>query len=267
MIDPHTVTALIRRTAEAVILPRFRTLTPDQIREKKPGDLVTVADTDAEDLLARLLTDALPGSVVCGEEGVARDRTILERLRGEAPVWVIDPVDGTANFAHGREGFATIVALVERGVTTAGWIHDPLGNITIHAERGGGAWCDGRRLDGPQPIPAMTGSAYGRVGQGGCEAGRLLIMSSAVGAVHNTGCGGIDYVLMAQGKTQFKFSSASLPWDHAAGILILQETGATARFFDGAPYSVHLLDRRILAAPDEASWLELYRILQPAGPV
>ena len=265
MIDPQLVATLIRRTAEAVILPRFGTLTPAQIREKKPGDLVTVADTEAEAMLAGLLTAALPGSVVCGEEGVARDRATLDLLQGTAPVWVIDPVDGTANFARGREGFATIVALVEQGVTTAGWIHDPLGNITIHAALGGGAWCGGRHLQVARDLPlsAMTGSAYGRIDAGGGESGRRLTASGTVAAVCNTGCGGIDYILMARGAAHFKFSSASLPWDHAAGILILQEAGAAARFFDGSPYSVHVLDGHILIAPTEDSWDGLHRALAP----
>lgn len=256
MIDPAFVATVIRRTAEAVILPRFRALAPDQIREKKPGDLVTVADTDAEAMLSRLLTEAAPESVVCGEEGVARDRATLELLNGRAPVWVLDPVDGTANFARGRVGFAVIVALVENGVTVAGWIHDPLENLTIHAVRGGGAWCGERRLEVPRglPLSALTGTAYGRVDAQGGDAGRRLTTAGTVAGIHNTGCGGVDYILMARGETQFKYSSASLPWDHAAGILIMREAGAAARFLDGTPYDVHHHDRHILIAPDEATW-------------
>jgi len=139
MIDPDVISALIRRTAEAVILPRFRTLSPDQIREKHPGDLVTVADTEAESMLGQLLTEAVPGTVVCGEEGVACDRRTLDLLDRPEPVWIIDPVDGTANFAHGRPAFAVIVALVEAGITRGGWVHDPLGNVTVHALAGSGA--------------------------------------------------------------------------------------------------------------------------------
>jgi len=256
MIDSSLVAALIRRTAEAVILPRFRALAPDQIREKKPGDLVTIADTEAEAMLARLLTEADPGTVVCGEEGVARDRATLDLLDRAAPVWVLDPVDGTANFAHGRVGFAVIVARVENGVTTAGWIHDPLENVTVHAVRGGGAWCGDRRLEVRHglPLAALTGSAYGRLDARGGDAGRRLTASGTVAGIRNTGCGGLDYILMARGETHFKFSSASLPWDHAAGILIMREAGAAARFLDGDPYDVHLHDRHILIAPDEAAW-------------
>ncbi len=262
MIESATVAALIRETAEAVILPRFRALAPEQIREKKPGDFVTVADTEAEEMLARLLTRALPGSVVCGEEGVARDSTVLATLGGAAPVWVIDPVDGTCNFAHGRPCFTVIVALVENGVTRAGWIHDPLSGATAHAALGGGAWIDGRRASvaAAPPLPAQTGSAYGQLAGRGAAC-KVLSAGGAVAGVRNTGCGGFDYILMARGETHFKYSSASLPWDHAAGMLIMSEAGAFARFADGAPYDVLRHASPLLIAPDEASWRELQRVL------
>ena len=262
MIEPEAVAALIRQTAEAVILPRFRALAPGEIREKKPGDFVTVADTDSEAMLARLLTKALPGSVVCGEEGVARDPGVLATLDGAAPVWVIDPVDGTGNFAHGRPGFAVIVALVENGVTRAGWIHEPLTGACAHAMRGGGAWIDGHRatLGAAPPLTAQTGSAYGQM-ENRTPACKRLSANGAVAGIRNTGCGGLDYLLMVRGETHFKYSSASLPWDHAAGILIMEEAGAVARFADGSPYDVHRLTSPLLIAPDEKSWRSLQSLL------
>jgi len=260
MIDPDVISALIRRTAEAVILPRFRTLSPDQIREKHPGDLVTVADTEAESMLGQLLTEAVPGTVVCGEEGVACDRRTLDLLDRPEPVWIIDPVDGTANFAHGRPAFAVIVALVEAGITRGGWVHDPLGNVTVHALAGSGAWCRNRRLTVARDLSRMTGSAYGHVpGRG--PAIRLLTAHGTVGAIDNTGCGGIDYIRLARGEAQFKVSSASLPWDHAAGLLIMAEAGAEARFLDGGAYCIHDHNRALLIAPTRDSWETLRRVL------
>ena len=262
MIEAEAVAALIRQTADAVILPRFRALAPGEIREKNPGDFVTIADTESEAMLADLLTRALPGSVVCGEEGVARDAGVFATLDGAAPVWVIDPVDGTCNFAHGRTGFAVIVALVVGGVTRAGWIYEPLTGALVHAARGGGAWIDGRRADAGRglPLSAQTGSAYGQL-EGRGPACKLLTAAGAVASVRNTGCGGLDYILMARGETQFKYSSVSLPWDHAAGILIMEEAGAVARFADGSPYDVHRHGSPLLIAPDEDSWRQLQTLL------
>ncbi len=261
MIDPAIVSDVIRRTASAVILPRFRRLQPDQIREKNPGDLVTVADTEAEAMLTDLLTQALPGSAVCGEEGVACDRATLETLDRPGPVWVIDPVDGTTNFVRGRPAFAVIVALVEDGVTRAGWLHDPLADVTIHATLGGGAWSQGRRLavDPTLPIPRMMGSAYGRLPGSGGEAAKRL--ANAVRSIENTGCGGLDYIRLALGEAHFKVSSASLPWDHAAGLLIMAEAGGAACFLDGSAYDLHHHDRHLLVTPSPESWAALQRLL------
>jgi fructose-1,6-bisphosphatase/inositol monophosphatase family enzyme len=264
MIDPFVVSALIRRTAEAVILPRFQALAPGDIHEKRPGDLVTIADTEAEAMLGALLTQAVPGTVVCGEEGVARNRCTLELLEQHNPVWVIDPVDGTSNFVRGKPVFAVIVALVESGMTKAGWLYDPIGGITVHAVAGGGAWCESRRLtvDPLLPLSRMSGSAYGRIlGRG--DIAQWLTADGTVSTVQNSGSCGIDYIRLARGETQFKFSSASLPWDHAAGLLVMKEAGAEARFLDGGDYQIHDHNRALLIAPSQDSWAALRRALSP----
>ncbi|MBI1207778.1 MAG: inositol monophosphatase [Azospirillum sp.] len=266
MIDPSEIARLIREATEAVVLPRFRTLTPDQIRQKSgPHDLVTVADVDCEQRLTPALQATLPGSTVVGEEAVAADPTVLDRLHGAAPVWLIDPIDGTFNFAHGDPNFTVIVALVENGVVEAGWIHHPTENLTIYALRGHGAWSNGQRLRLSWDLPesGMVGSAYGQI-KGRGEAAALLTASGRIAAIENSQCGGIDYLRMAQGAAQFKYSSGSLPWDHAAGILICQEAFAEARFFDGTPYDPRVTRSPLLVAPSPAAWQVLHAVL--AGP-
>ena len=84
MIDPESVASYIRETARAVILPRFRALGQDDVREKKPGDPVTVADTEAEQELTRRLRTIIPGAHVLGEESVAEDAARLSWLSSEA---------------------------------------------------------------------------------------------------------------------------------------------------------------------------------------
>jgi fructose-1,6-bisphosphatase/inositol monophosphatase family enzyme len=126
--DPEKVAALLRRAASEIILPRFKNLQKDEIREKGPGDLVTIADTEAEQMLTPLLRELAPGSSVVGEEAVAADADVLGRLKGADGVWLIDPVDGTHNFAHGNSNFAVIAAYVEQGNVRGGWIHEPVEN-------------------------------------------------------------------------------------------------------------------------------------------
>src|SRR5258706_1538626 len=112
MIDVERVDRIIREVARTEIVPRFRMLRAGDIREKSPGNLVTAADMASEAALTRRLGEILPGAVVLGEEAAAEDEGLFGLLAGDAPVWIIDPVDGTINFAHGRPGFAVIVALV-----------------------------------------------------------------------------------------------------------------------------------------------------------
>src|SRR3546814_16939939 len=96
--DLERVAAIIRETAKVERLPRFKTLAADEIREKRPGDLVTVADIEAEKRLTRQLTDLVPGSRVIGEEAIAGDEALLAAQASDGSVWIVDPVDGTANF-------------------------------------------------------------------------------------------------------------------------------------------------------------------------
>ncbi|HZT50428.1 MAG TPA: inositol monophosphatase [Stellaceae bacterium] len=255
MLDPDRISAVIRDTAMREIVPRFRALASGDIREKKPGDLVTVADEAAERVLIRELAAAEPGSVALGEESVAANPALLDLIAGDAPVWVIDPVDGTGNFAKGAPDFAVIVAYIRHGVTEAGWIYDPLGDVMLSGSRGDGVWCGGRRIRiaaDARPGQA-TGSAYGRT-PGGIRAAQALTESGRVGSVRNRGCSGLEYIDVALGRTQFTLHSRSLPWDHAAGMMLVTEAGGRVRFLDDSPYDPRITDRRPLAAADERIW-------------
>jgi fructose-1,6-bisphosphatase/inositol monophosphatase family enzyme len=255
MPDAQEIAALIRAVAQAEILPRFRKLDRADIREKGPGDFVTAADLEAERRLAEGLEALAPGSLVLGEEAVAQDQGRLALLAGAAPVWVIDPVDGTANFARGQPGFAVILARVEAGCVSAGWIYDPLDDVMVAAESGGGAWSGGRRLavNGAAPAAALVGAAYGRL-KTGPRAAEALGASGRIGAVRNRGCSGLEYLDIALGRAHFSLHSRSLPWDHAAGVLIVREAGGLAGFLDGTAYDPRILDRAVLAAAGPLAW-------------
>ncbi len=265
MIENGTVTNFIRDTARALILPRFRALGKGDIREKKPGDPVTIADTETEHELTRLLLAALPGSAAVGEESVAEEPRRLDLLASDAPVWVIDPVDGTSNFAKGLPGFAVIVALVRRGAAEFGWIYDPLGDIMVSAAKGAGAWHGAERLAVAAHVPPerITGSAYGRA-KSGVRAAKALNESGRVRGVHNQGCSGLEYMALARGISQFSLHSRSLPWDHAAGMLIVAEAGGCASFLDGAAYDARIIDRAVLAAASAAAWHTVEEVVTTA---
>jgi fructose-1,6-bisphosphatase/inositol monophosphatase family enzyme len=253
MIDIAKVSAIIREVAEAEILSRFKTLRRDQIREKKPNQLVTEADTEAERVLSRRLRELLPGTVV-GEEGVEGDASVLSSLAQTGVVWVIDPVDGTANFANNNPRFAVIVALVIDGVTQVGWIHDPVPNRTVIAERGQGAWRDGTRLKvaAEVPLAQMTGS----IKKKGRVAEQVLHVARRGSAAH-------DYLDLATGRQHFAHFRRLMPWDHAAGVLIHQESGGYALMLDGSTYNPILhADGQLLLTPGEASWRAIAALME-----
>jgi len=260
--DLEQVAEIIRDVAAAEVVPRFRALRAGEIREKAPGDLVTAADLACEAALSGRLLALASGSVVLGEEAASVDPTLFDRLDAAPPVWVVDPIDGTINFANGRSGFAVIVAWVRAGRVLAGWIHDPLGGTTVMAERGRGAWSAGQRLAvaAGMPLDAMVGAAYGRIGSP-TRAADLLIASGRVGAVVNGMSSGTDYLSLALGRSQFQLSSRSLPWDHAAGALIVAEAGAVVGFIDGSPYRPRVLDGALLAAADRGTWEAIREII------
>ena len=159
-VDIEKVTAILREVAAEEVLPRFRALAEHEVRAKDSGELVTVADLAAERQITRRLRDLLPGSQVVGEEATAEEPALLDKFTQEDDwIWVIDPIDGTANFARGKPVFALMVGLVRRGETRAAWILDPIGPRCATAERGAGAWLDGARLAlGPPPRVLDRGS-------------------------------------------------------------------------------------------------------------
>ncbi|HWT09899.1 MAG TPA: inositol monophosphatase family protein, partial [Roseomonas sp.] len=161
------VAALLRDAARAEILPRFRRLAQGAVRTKSgPLDLVTDADEAAERVIEAGLARLFPGCVVVGEEAAAADPSVMDRLADADLAFVVDPVDGTANFAAGLPLFATMAAAVVKGEVVGAWIHDPLGDDTAIALRGEGAWIadpEGRpmadlRVAAPAPLERMVGA-------------------------------------------------------------------------------------------------------------
>ncbi len=243
--DVATVAAIIREATEAEILPRFRNLTSSQIREKKPNQLVTEADIEAERVLSRRLTELLPGAVV-GEEGIDANPTLMSALERPGPVWVIDPVDGTGNFASGNPRFAVIVALVIDGETVAGWIHDPVPNRTVTALKGQGAWHGDTRLV-VAPEAALDQMA-GSVKKKGRVAENVLHVARRGSAAH-------DYLDLVTGRLHFAHFKKLMPWDHAAGVLIHAEAGGYGAMLDGSAYTPVLhAEGQLLLSPGPASW-------------
>ena len=260
------VTALIEATAAEEVLPRFRSLAETEVREKAGGELVTVADEATEARLAEGLCDLLPGSDVIGEEAVAKEPARLEAVDAETPFWLIDPIDGTANFAAGRPVFAVMVALVVGGEIAGAWIHAPVTGHTAVAEAGAGAWHAGRRLRAavPDSLGEMRGTLHaGRYG-GPALARRVEALRTRLGAIRSLRCAGQEYVRLAAGEMHYCLFTKLMPWDHAPGVLLFREAGGLARLCDGRDYRPAITEGPpLLMAGEPDLWAHLKGLLWP----
>ncbi len=246
-------------------MPLWRNLEAHQVELKRPDDAVTVADRASEAALGKRLAALLPGSLVIGEESVHADPALLHTLEGDAPVWVLDPLDGTNNFAAGEGPFAVMAALVLGGETVGAWIHDPVRGSTLQAERGAGAWLDGTRLQ-VQPYAGPAAQLRGAFGGKYLPPGLFQPASVGVqslGPSLASGCAAYDYYCLVTGQYQYLFYYRTLIWDHAPGVLIAAEAGATTGRYDGAPYRPATGETGLICACDTGAWATVRDTLLP----
>ncbi|MFE6042208.1 inositol monophosphatase family protein [Streptomyces sp. NPDC056452] len=235
------VEAAVRAAAAAEIMPRYRQLATHEIVEKSgPHDLVTAADRRAEEHLTASLTRLLPGSAVVGEEAVHADPSVYDALGEDAPVWIVDPVDGTRQFVHGEPGFCTLVALAHRGEVLASWTYAPaLGEMAV-AVRGRGATLNGTPLHSGSPVPgavlrvAMSHPDYTS------DAQKRALLGLRTEGIEARPCGsaGLEYLAVACGGQDAVAFNWELAWDHAAGLLLVAEAGGTQSTLAGVPYRI-----------------------------
>ena len=234
MVDMARVEAIIRETADEHILPLFRNLGKGDVSTKSgPNDLVTVADVAAENAMAPRLMELLPGSKVLGEEGASKDPSLFDVLKSEDPVWIIDPIDGTRNFVDGKAEFATMVALAQGGDILASWIHPPVEGTCAVAAKGAGSFWRGAPMDARKgrPFGKMAGT-YHRGYMPKEWVRRIEPNLSALGKTEPIYCAAWVYLKLASGEADFGVHGKLMPWDHAAGILLLREAGGEALFID-----------------------------------
>ena len=253
---------LVRRAAQTEIMPRFRKLDHTDIDIKKDEtDLVTEADRAAEAMITQGLQSAFPQALVIGEEAISAKPTLRDGLPNAELSFIIDPVDGTWNFAHGMPLFATIIAVCSYGEPVFGLIYDPIGDDAILADNTSKAlWhmvtnqqkaihtADAKPLDrlfGYMPIrlfpPADKIVAY-------CK----LHMLGYVGSLR---CSAHEYRMLATGGIDFILAGGPLnAWDHAAGALICAQAGGKSAMLDGSAYNAAVTEGYLLCAGSEQTW-------------
>lgn len=263
-VDIAALANLLQEAAVQEILPRFRNLGDGDARMKTEAiDLVTEADEAAERVIRKGIESLMPEALFVGEESVAADPDLLGRLQGADLAVVVDPIDGTFNFASGLTLFGMILAVVSKGETVAGVIYDPVGNDWALVEKGSGAWL--YRTDGSQeqmfvrpsgPLEQMIGIA--NTGFFDIETRRKILSNLAeVRLFTSYRCAAHEYRLLGQGHMDFAMYNKLMPWDHLAGALMMQEAGAHVARFDGSPYLPHHTAGGLLVASDPDAWQEL----------
>ena len=234
------VSGLLAQVVAEEVMGRFRALAASDIEAKAsagdPDDLVTAVDRAVERRLTLALADLLPGSKVVGEEATHARPELLALLGQSDPVWLVDPIDGTRNFARGDDAFGVMIALVEGGAARAAWITLPARGQRFVAEEGAGAYRDGARLRVPAPAQPLRGTLYTRF---------MPPALAATVARHGTGrffaspapsAAAIEYTAIAAGEKDFVVYHRLLPWDHAPGALLLTEAGGCVEHLDGGRY-------------------------------
>jgi fructose-1,6-bisphosphatase/inositol monophosphatase family enzyme len=261
--DSERVAALMRETAAAELLPRFRNLAKEDIRQKRPGDVVTVADVASEQRLASGLARILPGVPVVGEEAVEKDAGLVELIgRPGESCWIVDPLDGTSNFAAGRDTFAMIVCLVHDRETIAGWILDVPGDRMAVVAKGQGVTLDHRPIQLEVKSRPPSGYIGFRVRK---EFDRQLSASqrARLGGLTSLNCAGREYIEILSGQRDFSLYRRTKPWDHAAGALMVGEAGGQAERFDGTPYGpAGSMDGGIITAISPGVLAEVREVLE-----
>lgn len=252
----RAVHALMRQAAEQAILPHYQSLAAHQISEKAADDLVTVADHESEALLAEGLARLMPEAAIVGEEGAHADPAVLERLSGLC--WIIDPLDGTHNFAHGKPPFGIIIALADGGVTQAGWLYDPLSGRFCSAHRDGGAFVDGERITARTSGEDLPVAAISLLFLDAAQREAILAhIAPYYRLVDIPRCAAEQYPRLALGANDLSIFERTLAWDHAAGVLWLNEAGGKAARPDGSPYRVGEDRKGLIGAASPALWDEL----------
>jgi myo-inositol-1(or 4)-monophosphatase len=227
-------------------------------------DLVTVADRTVEKLIRSRLSEAFPEHGVYGEEGTR------ERMEGEFR-WYVDPLDGTTNFAHGFPQFCVSMGLEQRtnsasdedGTLVAGVIYDPMRDELYTAERGRGAWLNGRPIHVSRiPVLAEALISTGFPSRKRHDSPNIHFYHEFTlrsHGVRRAGSAALDLAFVASGRLEAFWEFNLNPWDTAAGILLVEEAGGKVTDFAGGTFALN--SREVLASNGliHAELVELFK--------
>lgn len=255
-MDTEAVLELMKHSADTVIRPRFRQLSSEQVHEKAPGDLVTIADRESEQVILEVLGREYPNSLLVGEEATAADPTILERLKTAEHAWTVDPIDGTRNFVNGDPNYAVMVGELRNGEAVRGWIWQPENEVAHVVELGSGVWRNGVKVQrgSTGPVNKLRGATSSAL--------RDTSGSEIPTAGPSTGCAGTDYAGILDDVYDWTAFRHDWPWDHVPGLLMISEAGGRSGRATGEPYDARQRELWLMAAASEDAFAEITQMAQ-----
>ncbi len=248
---------LLRTVTEKAIMPRFRNLAEGEIEDKGGNDPVTVADRDSEHMLREGLEKIIPGLAFVGEEQVHVDPSALDGLTGDC--WIVDPIDGTRNFAAGKPPFGILIAMASGGEAHTGWIYDCLSGRFCVAHSGKGAFIGSEKVTaiptGETPPVAAISLIFMDDAQREAMKAHIMPHYRLTDIPY---CAAEQYPRLALGTNDVSIFERTLAWDHAAGVLWLNEAGGKAARLDGSAYRVDEWNRKgLVGAASPAMWEDM----------
>jgi myo-inositol-1(or 4)-monophosphatase len=240
-LDHHAIAALVRQAALEEILPRFRNV---ERHLKTDGSWLTEADLAMQARVQRELAERFPDIPFLGEEmGEAEQQRLMRHA--DRGLWVLDPLDGTSNFAAGVPIFAPSLALIRGGRVVLGVVMDVMRDETFSAACGQGAWLNGERLGPPVcDIPLQNALACVDFKRLSPELATRLAVSAPYGSQRSIGSVALDWCWVAAGRFHVYLHGKQGLWDFAAGHLILEEAGGHSCTLEGEPVFNNTLDKR-----------------------
>lgn len=215
---------------------RLRFASSLTIEMKGEKDLVTEVDKESERLIVEHLRARFPDHGIVAEEG--------DYPRGSSAFrWIIDPVDGTTNYAHGYPWFCSSIGLELEGELVAGVIYNPVYDELFTATKGGGAWLNGNRLSVSSRAPLRhallgTGFPYDCATDPANNFANFIAFQKKARGIRRAGAAALDLAYLAAGRLDGFWELKLKAWDMAAGVLMVREAGGTVSAFDGSPYDL-----------------------------
>jgi myo-inositol-1(or 4)-monophosphatase len=245
------IEALLRTAARDELLTRFRRTTRS---EKADGSWLTEADLAMQGRVKSALAERHPDIVFLGEEMEAteQERLLLESGSSSSGLWVLDPLDGTSNFAAGIPLFGVSLALMRNGRIEAGIVYDPMHDESFAAVLGGGATLNGEPLRVKAAgIPLAKTTACIDFKRLPPALAARIAATPPYSSQRSIGSVALDWCWVAAGRFHLYLHGRQGLWDYAAGSLILAESGGCADTLDGTPAPLTLAPRSAVCAADK----------------